>query len=338
MVQFRLMLRIFLALTINLILLTVIASVQPVAAATAKMGMHVLHKEDVQEVVELLEGQNTDETELWYYITIPYTLEDANKPVEWQAFFNQAKELRVIPIVRLVTEVEGDTWRIPTRKDVVMQLDALSALEWPTSRKRVIIFNEVNHAKEWGGSIDPAEYTRTLRFASLWARSLDSNFLVLPAAMDLAAPNGSQTREAFSYLEAMVAEDPEILTYADAWNSHSYPNPAFSAPPTARGKNSLRGYEHELAFLEKQGITDLPVYITETGWEENARTSKNLTGYYQYALDNIWLPDDRIVAVTPFIFKGSPGPFSQFSFISADGKPTLQHIALSKVLGASATQ
>ncbi len=327
------MLRAFFVLLINLFLLVTLSTLQIANAATAKMGMHVLHPGDMREAVGLLEAQNTDDTDPWYYVTIPYSLKDAANRDEWQLYFDQAKQLRVIPIVRLVTEPDGNVWKEPTRADVVFQLDALSKLDWPTSKKRIIIFNEVNHAKEWGGRIDPAGYTRLLRFASQWARSIDNEFVILPAAMDLASTNGDATADAFSYWNAVFKEDPEIMSYIDAWNSHSYPNPAFSAPPTTRGQNSLLGYEHELKYLENQGVRVLPVYITETGWEANWLTSRRLSAWYKYAVEEIWLPDDRIVAVTPFVFRGAPGPFDKFSFLDSEGKPTLQHEAFEKVLG-----
>lgn len=326
------MLRTLLVLIINLILFSSVLAAAK--AQTAKMGMHVLNKEDALEAVTLLRTQDPT-GESWVYMTIPFTLDDVHKTLEWQTFFDQAKAQKIVPIIRLVTDAQEGIWQIPTRKDVIDQLTALGSLEWPIPERRVLIYNEVNHAQEWGGKLDPAGYARMFRFASLWADAMGKNFIIMPAAMDLAAANGHTTREAFAYLDAMAAEDTEIFSYADAWNSHSYPNPAFSAPPTSQGKNSLRGYEYELAYLAQKGISELPVYITETGWEENTKTARYLTKYYQYALNNIWLPDARIVAVTPFIFKGDPGPFARFSFISADGKPTLQHAALAKVLGAS---
>jgi hypothetical protein len=157
---------------------------------------------------------------------------------------------------------------------------------------------------------------------------------VMPAAMDLAAPSGAVTRDAFVYLEQMHTFDNQIFSYADAWNSHSYPNPAFSAPPQRQGRNSLYGYQYELGFLESKGVAQLPVYITETGWEENRATRGRLATYYKYALEKIWQPDSRVVAVTPFVFQGDPGPFSSFSFLNAAGKPTTHYAALEKVLGA----
>lgn len=296
--------------------------------------MHVLSMEEVEPAVTLLREQAvTDQN--WYYITIPFTTSDIKREKDWQQFFIKAKELHVIPIVRLATESKNGAWEIPTQKNIVDQLNVLAKLEWPTSERRVLIFNEVNHAKEWGNTIDPVQYADLFRFSSLWAKSLQKNFIVMPAAMDLAAPNGKITRDAFSYLDAMYAYDPAIFTYADAWNSHSYPNPAFSAPPQRQGRNSLYGYQHELQYLEKKGVASLPVYITETGWEENRTTSRYLTSYYQYAINKIWQPDSRVVAVTPFVFAGAPGPFANFSFTTADGKPTLHYNALKKVLGAS---
>lgn len=289
----------------------------------------------MKEAAKLLEAQNLDDSDPWFYITVPFSLKDADNLPEWQMHFNEAKKARVIPIVRLVTEPEGETWKIPDRADIVKQVNALAALEWPTSKKRVIIYNELNHAKEWGGKIDPAGYADILRFASQWAKATDPEFVVLPAALDLAAPNGKVTIDAFSFWNQVFAEDPEIMNYVDAWNSHSYPNPGFSAPPTASGKNSLRGYTHELEFLADKGVRDMTVYITETGWEENWMTARRLTNWYRTAVEDIWLPDERVVAVTPFVYRGAPGPFSDFSFLDADGKPTLQHEAFEKVLGTS---
>lgn len=304
------------------------------SAQTAKMGMHVLSMDEVEPAVTLLREQQKD-TDHWYYITIPFTIADLEREREWQQFFNRAKDLHVIPIVRLATVPKGAVWVIPTQKNIVDQLTVLAHLEWPTPERRVLIFNEVNHAKEWGNSIDPVQYAELFRFSSLWAHSLQKNFIIMPAAMDLAAPNGSVTRDAFAYLDAMHAYDQAIFSYADAWNSHSYPNPGFSAPPQRLGRNSLYGYQHELAYLEKKGVASLPVYITETGWEQNRATSNNLARYYKFAFEKIWQPDNRVIAVTPFVFNGAPGPFASFSFISAEGKPTLHYDALKKVLGAN---
>jgi len=305
-------------------------TISPVfAVETTKMGMHILNPGELSQAKELI--QIKDYPDKWQYMTIPFTLADIEKEKEWQAFFDEARQKKVIPLVRLATGVENGAWKIPTRRNITDQIAVLSRLTWPTDQRHIMVFNEVNHAKEWGGKIDPEGYTDILAFTTNWAHSEGLNYVVLPAAMDLAAPNGSVTREAFSYLSAVHAADSEVFNSLDAWNSHSYPNPAFSSSPQRVGKNSLRGFEHELAFLKDKTNRELPVYITETGWEDSSSTGKYLSSYYQYALQHIW-SNDRVVAVTPFVFKGDPGPFTRFSFVRGDGTPTRQYTAFQTAL------
>lgn len=204
-------------------------------------------------------------------------------------------------------------------------------MPWSSDRRYIIVGNEVNHAAEWGGELDPVTYTNYLTFASQWARSVDSDFFILPAALDLDAPNSSKTREAIGYLRDMLIYKPDLLDFIDGWNSHSYPNPAFSAPPTAIGKNSLRGYQTELALMAEYSDRQLPVFITETGWRQTIRNQRLLANYYDYAVKNVW-SDPRVVAVTPFVLQGAPGQFAAFSFLDAQQKPTAQFVAYQAAL------
>ncbi len=299
------------------------------AREISKMGIHILSTEELPAAKQLVSLPNTDNQ--WHYVTIPFTNEDVGRPEQWQQFFDDARNQRLIPIVRLATKVEGDYWVQPTRKNVVDQLNLLSSLSWPTENKHVIIFNEVNHAKEWGNEIDPKGYAQMFRFASSWARAIDSQFVVLPAAMDLAAPNGPITAEAFTYLNEMYIFDEEIFNYADAWNSHSYPNPGFASSPARKAKNALNGFEYELDYLKNKTDQDFKVYITETGWEQTYRLQRSLPSYYSFALQNVWSHPD-VVAVTPFILQGSPGPFSGFSFLDESNRPTAQYRAFRSAL------
>ncbi len=132
-------------------------------------------------------------------------------------------------------------------------------------------------------------------------------------------------------MKNMVLEDSSIFSYIDAWNSHSYPNPGFSASPLLSGKNSLRGFEHELAFLDQYLEKKLPVYITETGWVETKKTGGWLSQYYKYAVQHIW-SDVQVKAVTPFVLNGAPGTFEEFSFYDKNGNPTKQFYALRKAI------
>lgn len=297
------------------------------AANSQVLGMHILHPGEIDDVRRVYPD------EAWRFVTIPVTLDDLGKRNEWQKFFDQAAVLRLIPIVRLNTRYDPllDAWLIPSRKDIIDLTRFLSSLNWHQDEKFVIVFNEVNHAKEWGGKIDPILYASILRFTSDWLRSEGRNYKILPAAMDLAAPNGSETREAFTYLESMLHFDREIFDQIDYWNSHSYPNPDFAASPKRTGQNSLRGFLYELTWLKNKTGRELEVFITETGWASSYLTNYYLSEYYLYALNYIW-SDSRVKAVTPFIMRGSPGPFASFSFFDAAGNPTIQLFALQKAL------
>lgn len=297
--------------------------------STDVLGIHILNVNEIKQFRQVF----TDDD--WRYVTIPFTLADLQRPSEWQAFFDSAAEEKVIPILRLSTayDSETDAWKVPTRKDIVEMATFLGRLDWHRDEKLVIVFNEVNHAKEWGGQLDPAAYAETLRFTSNWFHNVESGFKVLPAGLDLAASNSTETMEAFRYLDKMQQADPEIFASVDYWNSHSYPNPGFQASPKRTAQNSLRGYQYELAYLKKKTKKDYQVFITETGWVADKSTDYYLDDYYVYALKNIW-NDERIVAVTPFVMKGSPGPFAGFSFFDAQDQATPQFFALQKALAA----
>ncbi len=306
-----------------------VAMAQPVQAKEGQvLGIHILRPDELTQASALLQNS---ENEDWQYVTIPLSLNDLEKQAEWQTFFDEAKTRRVIPLVRLVTRFENGAWQVPTRRDVTDLIHFLDTLNWPTDQKHIIVFNEVNHKAEWGGNLNPEEYSQILEFTSNWAHTNQSGYVVLPAAMDLAAPNGKDTMEAFTYLKQMLAANPEIFKVVDAWNSHSYPNPGFSSSPTRTAQNSLRGFEHELAFLKQHTGTDYQVYITETGWIENRQTARWLESYYSYAMQHIW-SHPQVVAVTPFVLRGAPGPFSGFSFLDKNDKPTIQYTALQKAL------
>lgn len=303
---------------------------KPAAAQTLNsqvLGMHILHPDEINQFRQVYKD------EAWRFVTIPLTLNDVGNYGEWQKFFDQAYQLKVIPIIRLSTRFDTNlnAWQIPSRKDIVSLANFLSSLDWHQDEKFVIVFNEVNHAAEWGGKIDPLLYGGILKFTSNWFRSEGRNYKILPAAMDLAANNSKETREAFSYLKSLYDFDQDIFDKIDYWNSHSYPNPEFAASPTKKGQNSIRGFTYELNWLKNKTGKDFDVFITETGWASSYLTNYYLDDYYLYALQHIW-SDPRVKAVTPFLMKGSPGPFASFSFFDAGNNPTIQLFSLQKAI------
>lgn len=288
------------------------------------LGIHILDTSEVMGANDFAGG----ESEEWSYVTVPIRSDQLDKQT-WQNFFDRANDLRLVPIVRLMTDFdpEVNAWREPEKRDIVEMAEFLSELEWHTSPRRVIVYNEPNHAAEWGGRLDPEGYAEILEFAADWFHTENANYKVLPAGLDAAAPNGPVTMESFSYLSKMVAHSPTLITKIDAWTSHSYPNPGFSASAYADGKQSISGWKDELAYIERNWGRNLEVYITETGWDQDRFSLERLSDYYEHALSSAW-NDPRVLAVTPFVLNGNNGIFEKFSFTAADGSPSKQHKAL----------
>ena len=67
-------------------------------------------------------------------------------------------------------------------------------------------------------------------------------------------------------------------------------------------------------------ITDkeLPVFITETGWDQTLSSDSQVGEYFKQAFETAW-NDEYVVAVTPFLLNSGPGPFEKFSFLKSDG-------------------
>lgn len=302
--------------------------ITPAMAKGEVLGIHILAPGEIERANKLLDhGDDKDK-----FVTVPLTLGDLNKKTEWQHFFDEAQSLKMHPIIRYTTRFENGAWTIPTRADVVAMTTFLSSLEWHRPELTVILFNEPNHASEWGGTIDPEGFASLSLFATQWLATEPKTYTILPAAMDLAADGNKNTMEAFAYWTRVLTAEPTLLDHFTGWNSHSYPNPAFSASPDRTGKNSLRGYETELAFAKKYTTKDFPVYITETGWNQDLLTNQRLKTYFTKAYENIWSSDKRIVAVTPFLLQGAPGTFAPFSFLDKDGKPTMAYEVYQQIL------
>lgn len=302
--------------------------VPAVQARGEVLGIHILSPGELDRANELLEhGDDKDK-----FVTVPLTLGDLEKPKDWQQFLDTCHRLKVRPIIRLTTRFQDGTWIVPTRVDIMAYALFLKKLEWHRPELTIILFNEPNHTREWGGKIDPAGFAEISEFTARWFHTEEKKFTVLPAAMDLAADGHNGTMEAFAYWQSALSQRPGLLDLFDGWNSHSYPNPAFSASPSKTGKNSLRGYENELAFIKKYTTKEFPVYITETGWNQELLSNLKVRNYFTQAYEQIWSKDTRIVAVTPFVLQGAPGTFAPFSFLDKDGKPTIAYEVYKSIL------
>jgi len=287
-----------------------------------KVGISLLQpsSEDITDASTLINSQGGD----WGYVTLVIQENDRNVR-KWQDIFEQLREKHLIPIVRLATSPQGEVWRRPEEKDAKEWVEFLNKLNWVIKKRYIIIFNEPNHASEWGGEVNPEGYGKiALAFAKLFKES-HPDYVIMLAGLDAAAPSGApQYEDSGVFMKKMFQATLrqaqgetrfELQEYIDALASHSYPNPGFSGSVWDTGKKSIRGYEYELNLLKELGVEkDLPVYITETGWIEGNLSESSIAQNSSIAFSQIWGPDNRVKAVTPFVFKYLSQPFIGFSW------------------------
>ncbi|MBI1864118.1 hypothetical protein HYS03_02845 [Candidatus Woesebacteria bacterium] len=291
----------------------VFAIYDPLIVLNNKFGIHIIDESDLDDAKNLV-NENGD----WGYVTLVIQKEDRNT-VKWQKVFDKLREDHLIPIVRIATRPQGSNWEKPNPDEIDGWVSFLNSLNWVIENRYVIIGNEPNHAKEWGGEIDPVSYANYLKVFSQKLKSRSNDFFILEGALDASAKNTKGTMDEQEFLTKMVTSVPDVFENVDGWASHSYPNPDFSSPPTDEGRESLKTYQWELDLLKTLSIKkDFPIFITETGWSQKNLTEDKIGEYYQYAFSNVW-SDPRIVAVTPFILNYIDDPFKDFSWKKQDG-------------------
>lgn len=312
----------------------VLAITDPLSVPNNKFGIHILFPSELLDAVSLVNSNGGD----FGYVTIP--IQAGDKDLEkWQVFMDTAKQYHMIPIIRLATE--GDyfntkVWRKPQEADILDFANFLNSLEWPTKNRYVIVFNEVNRSDEWGGKSNPSEYAQLLSYAVSVFKSKSDDFFMITAGMDnasITAPGMSFNQ--FDFLRSMNLHVPGIFNQVDGLSSHSYPNPAFSKPPSKQDSMSIASFRFEKAFIEKLAQKTFPVFITETGWAKDKVSEDKASEYYKEAFETVW-SDPGIVAVTPFLLKAGSGPFVPFSFFKPDGTSSKEFVViagLSKTAG-----
>jgi polysaccharide biosynthesis protein PslG len=140
---------------------------------------------------------------------------------------------------------------------------------------QIIIWNEPNLSFEWGyRPVDPAGYTRLLQ--ATYSKAHEANPLVMILAAPLAptlepagSPNGLDD---LLYLKALY--EAGAAPFFDALAMHTY---GFTEPPEAAPEaDALNFRRAELLhniMLQYDG-PNKPVYITESGWNDNPRWTK----------------------------------------------------------------
>lgn len=310
---------IFIIVLGNLFLLAkpVLAIYIPQDVPNNRFGIHIIDENDLNDAASLLNSSGGD----WGYVKLVIREDDRNRD-KWQEVFDRMRRLHMIPVVRLATKVENGAWVKPRVEDIGSWVDFLDSLNWVIENRYVIIFNEPNHAKEWGGTLNPEEYGWYLKEFSRRLKEKSTDFFILPAGLDASAPDGYDTMDEWTFLSRMIRKEPDVFTFIDGWTSHSYPNPDFSGSPNASGRGSIRNYQWELSQLARLGFTEnLPVFIAETGWRHNQGkhleisylSPEIIADYFATAFTYAW-NDDRIIAVIPFLLNYQAEPFDHFSW------------------------
>lgn len=283
-----------------------------------KLGVHILHPEEITRAAEIVNSSGGD----WGYVTIPIQPTDRDK-VKWQNFMQACQRLHLIPVIRITTIPQGGTWESAADSDLVDFANFLDGLSWPVENRYIVLFNEVNRSAEWGGTVNPEKYASIVKNARTIFKERSADFFLLGPALDDALPNSATSLSAKNYLERMSAVDPAIWSYFDGWAAHSYPNPGFTASPDKAGYTSIVSYR---SFLKLLKLAPKPVFITETGWNQEKLSRGLITSYWQQAW-KIWQNDQNVVAVTPFVLVGG-AQFKEFSLVGDGDNLTISGEAL----------
>ena len=295
-------------------------NINPILASERNLfGLHLTQTADLISAKEIINSSGGD----WGYVTIVIRTDQLDKNT-WQDFFDNCRKYHLIPIIRLATTMENESWKIPTISDIDHLSSFLSSLNWPVIPKYIIPFNEVNHAKEWGNSIDINNFVDIFIYTAQKFKSYDPDYFILSSSLDLAAPEKlPKTKSAKKFYEEIYQYNPLYFNLIDGLASHSYPNYGFIGTPDDKGLTSILGYQWELDYLKYLGINKTyPVFITETGWPHREGTTKNndyfslktSADFLQKALV-MWEKDEKVIAVTPFIYNYSETPFDHFSWL-----------------------
>jgi hypothetical protein len=297
----------------------------PILSSANQFGLHLTQTSDLNSATSLINSNGGD----WGWITIVIRNDQLDYN-NWQKFFDQCRQFHLIPILRLATYINPDgTWDRPQEKDIDSVVTFLNSLNWPTQKRHLILYNEINHASEWGGKVDIKSFVEITGSTIKKLKQTNPDFYILSTPLDLASPDSLPNHLSAPATYRQILElDPSFFDQIDGLASHSYPNHGFIGLPTDTGQHSILGYQWELNFLKSLGVNKrLPVFITETGWphrqgqqnDNKFYTTETTAKFFQEAL-LLWNQDPIILAVTPFIYNYSDPPFDHFSWLDPEQK------------------
>ncbi len=193
----------------------------------------------------------------------------------------------------------------------------------------VVIWNEPNLALEWGFQpVDPEAYTRLLAVAYTRAREANPNVTVLGGALapTLAPPGSDQALDDLVYLRRMLDAGAGEVMDGLAVHAYGWNRPANDPPDPAVINFRRTELVHDL--LVEAGQADLPIYITEGGWNDHPRWTRAVSPAQRientvlaYELVKNW-PWARLAALWAFRYPWPTQTYlDYFTFVTDDFEP-----------------
>ena len=284
----------------------------PLSVPNNRIGVHILEPSEIVEASKLVNSSGGD----WGYVTIPIRIDDRDLE-KWSLFFNQCRTLHVIPVIRLASYAGSGRWVTPAASDLLDFANFLNNLSWPVKNRYIILFNEPNHAAEWGGYVSPPEYSNIILDAHTIFKSRSEDYFLLSSGLDMSAPSNHTSLDALKYYRLLTSFQPDWYGSLDGLSVHAYPHPGYTASVFSTSRYGITSYRYELSFLKSLGFPDKPVFITETGKPGDP-------SFFSTALTSVWT-EKNIVAITPFLLNAAAGDFAGFSLMDKQGQPTASY-------------
>jgi hypothetical protein len=261
----------------------------------------------------------------WGYITVVWTIEDREaRMAEYnlQLFLDRCFEFHVQPIVRVGTKfaakkepvvpgqpapkpnpqgAEG-SWVRPDWDEPLKWRTFFETARWPTRHAWVVVGNEPNLGREWGGAVDPVSYARYLdHFLDVFEEA--PRFDVVSGALDISNSTVMPVmQDALEFLDGMGEAVPRIFERLPAWASNPY-----KVVSAGRGvRYTHRAYEAEFDRIGRE----MPVLITEAGHLETG-DEQEIARFYEEAF-RAWMADPKVVAATPLFWHPDRNDFWMF--------------------------
>jgi hypothetical protein len=203
----------------------------------------------------------------------------------------------------------------------------------------IVVWNEPNLSLEWGyRPVDPDAYSELLRTAYRAAKAANPGVVVLGGALasTLAPVGDPEGMNDLEYLRRMLAAGAG--DYMDGLAVHAY---GWRLPPDAPADPGVVNYartELQRQLLVEAGHDDLPIYITEGGWNDHPRWTKAVTpvqraaftvrAYEKAAQEWPWC---EAVALWAFRYPRPANTYQDyFAFVTTDFAPKPVYFAVQR--------